>query len=166
MVGPVAIVVAGLLLAGTVASGGAWTLEEESGGISAVGTGEGTTLPGGVGVAPGAIEPKPVNKQLEEEYEANQAKKKAEQEAAEREAAQRKATEAAAKRCVVPSLKGRSLADARTSLSRAHCALGKVSRPRARRGALLVSSQSPAAGKTLAAGALILIRLATARRHD
>jgi hypothetical protein len=37
----------------------------------AVGTGEGTNLPGGVGVAPGAIEPQPVNPVIEAEFEAN-----------------------------------------------------------------------------------------------
>ncbi|MGH2853966.1 MAG: RHS repeat-associated core domain-containing protein, partial [Solirubrobacteraceae bacterium] len=45
---------------------GKWTLNETSGGLSAVGSGTGENLPGGVGVAPGAVMPPPVNQQIEE----------------------------------------------------------------------------------------------------
>jgi RHS repeat-associated protein len=44
---------------------GQWSLNQTSGGLSAVGTGEGTQLPGGTGIAAGAIMPAPVNAQLE-----------------------------------------------------------------------------------------------------
>jgi RHS repeat-associated protein len=44
---------------------GEWTLNQTSGGLSSVGTGEGEQLPGGVGIAAGAIMPPPVNAQLE-----------------------------------------------------------------------------------------------------
>jgi len=44
---------------------GQWSLDQTSGGLSAVGTGEGVQLPGGVGIAAGAIMPAPVNAQLE-----------------------------------------------------------------------------------------------------
>jgi hypothetical protein len=74
--------------------------------------------------------------------------------------------------CIVPKLKGKSLTSARTLLSRAHCALGKVKRPRARKGhklgTLVVGSQSPSAGRKLAAGskvAVVLARPAKRRTH-
>ncbi|MGA8365643.1 MAG: RHS repeat-associated core domain-containing protein [Solirubrobacteraceae bacterium] len=47
---------------------GQWTLNETSGGASAVGSGEGVQLAGGVGIAAGAIMPAPVNTQLEEAF--------------------------------------------------------------------------------------------------
>jgi RHS repeat-associated protein len=50
---------------------GAWTLNETSGGVSAVSTGEGTQVAGGTGVAAGAIMPLPVNTQIEEAANAN-----------------------------------------------------------------------------------------------
>jgi hypothetical protein len=181
MVGLLTAVSAALVLAGPVASVGAWELNEESGGLASVGTGEGTQLPGGVGVAPGAIVPPPVDKKAQEEFAANQAREKAEQEAAadqaaERETqrvaevaqhatAEREASEAAAKRCVVPSLEGRSLAGARELLREAHCDLGAVWSLRAHHGALIVSSQSPSADKVLTPGALVSVRLGIAHRH-
>jgi hypothetical protein len=162
------------VLAGSVASSGAWQLNEESGGISAVGSGEGESLPGGVGVAPGATEPPPVDPQAEEawqraqersaretrEKDEREAAEKAEREAEQRAAAERQATEAAAaRRCVVPSLKGESLTAARHALSLAHCALGEVRRARDSRGRLVVVAQSPARGKTLPSEARVDVRL-------
>jgi hypothetical protein len=62
-------------------------------------------------------------------------------------------------RCVVPALQGESLSGARTALSRAHCKLGKVSEPHAHRGGLVIVTQSQAAGRRLAGGTLIAVRL-------
>jgi RHS repeat-associated protein len=50
---------------------GAWSLNETSGGLSAVGTGEGTQLAGGTGVAAGAIMPAPVNAEIGKAFEAD-----------------------------------------------------------------------------------------------
>ncbi len=61
-VGLLVAVAAVWTFAGPVVSSGAWSLEQVSGGISAVGIGEGEHLPGGVGVGPGATEPAPVDK--------------------------------------------------------------------------------------------------------
>jgi hypothetical protein len=53
----------------------------------------------------------------------------------------------AATRCVVPKLKGKTLAVARRRLVRAHCRLGAVTAPKARRGVrLVVKKSSPRAG--------------------
>lgn len=175
MSGLVLVVLSALVLAGPIASGRAWTLTAESGGISAVGSGKGENLPGGVGVAPGAIEPAPVNQEIEEESEATMAREKVERETAEREtaereaaqraAADRKAAEAAALRCVVPSLKGDSLAAARNSLVRAHCKLGRVSGGHAGRGPLVVIGQMPRHGGTLPNGATVAVRLGVVGRR-
>jgi hypothetical protein len=65
--------------------------------------------------------------------------------------------------CIVPRLKGKSLAKARTLLSKAHCAVGKITRPKVRKGhrqpALVIGSTRPAAGGKLAAGTKIALRL-------
>jgi RHS repeat-associated protein len=50
---------------------GQWSLNETSGGLSAVGTGEGTQLAGGVGIGAGAIMPAPVNAAIEAAFEAD-----------------------------------------------------------------------------------------------
>jgi hypothetical protein len=158
---------------GPVVSSSAWTLNEESGGTAAVGTGEGEQLPGGVGVSPGAIEPQPVNKQTEEEFNRDppwqQAKEKSEREAAEHAAAgtpaESKTDETPAVQCVVPALKGDSLAAARHSLTAAHCKLAKVTMPHKHRGALIVKSQSQVAGKTLANETGIAVTLGIHTHH-
>jgi hypothetical protein len=71
--------------------------------------------------------------------------------------------------CVVPKLKGKSLKQARSALSAAHCALGRVSRPKARKGhklgPLVVKSFSPAAGTTLPAGGKVDLRLKKKHRR-
>lgn len=65
--------------------------------------------------------------------------------------------------CVVPRLAGLSLRRARAALARAHCTLGRVTRPRARRGRrlppLVVRSSRPGAGAALADGARVAVTL-------
>jgi hypothetical protein len=80
-------------------------------------------------------------------------------------------------RCVVPGLKGKTIADAHRALTRAHCALGKVNRPRkpahrprtGTRRTLVVKSESPRAGIRRPAGTAVSVTLAyrtlTAGRH-
>ncbi|HEV7773614.1 MAG TPA: S8 family serine peptidase [Conexibacter sp.] len=65
--------------------------------------------------------------------------------------------------CVVPRLAGLSLAKAKAALTAAHCALGRVTKPRARRGrrlpALVVKSSSPAIGSRGAAGTKVALTM-------
>jgi hypothetical protein len=71
--------------------------------------------------------------------------------------------------CVVPQLVGKTLAQAKRALAHAHCRLGKVTRPKARRGhklpPLVVKRSSPRAGSRHAAGAKVAITLAPKRKH-
>jgi hypothetical protein len=66
--------------------------------------------------------------------------------------------------CTVPNLKGKTLGQARSMLSAADCALGKVTKPKARKGhklgKLVVKSSSPPAGSSLPAGGQVNVRLA------
>lgn len=67
-------------------------------------------------------------------------------------------------RCKVPRLAGRSLARARAALARANCRLGRVTKPRKRRGQrrlppLVVRSSRPGAGAELATGAKVAVTL-------
>lgn len=64
-------------------------------------------------------------------------------------------------RCIVPKLKGKTLAKAKKALSKAHCKLGKVHRPlRVPHGAkLVVRSQSPRAGTRHKAGTKVAVTL-------
>jgi hypothetical protein len=63
-------------------------------------------------------------------------------------------------RCVVPKLRGRTLAQARTLLARADCRLGKVSKPRkSRHRKLVIASQRPAPGSKLPAGTAVAVKL-------
>jgi virginiamycin B lyase len=64
--------------------------------------------------------------------------------------------------CAVPKLKGMTLGNARTALAKAHCTLGKVTKPRHRHGKLVVSSTKPGAGSKLANGAKVAVKLAAA----
>lgn len=64
--------------------------------------------------------------------------------------------------CVVPNLKGKTLKAAKKALKAASCRLGKV-RPKGHTGGK-VKSQRPAAGKRLAPGAKVNIRLGERRR--
>ena len=72
--------------------------------------------------------------------------------------------------CVVPKLTGKSPSQARTALTAAHCALGKVSKPKARKGhklgALVVKSSSPAAGANLPAGGKVSLKLVKAHKRS
>lgn len=61
-----------------------------------------------------------------------------------------------AEQCAVPNLKGMTLAQAESALTAAHCTLGKVKKKKVKKGKSgVVLSQSPAAGQTLAAGAIV-----------
>jgi hypothetical protein len=70
----------------------------------------------------------------------------------------------AIERCVVPVLRGRSLAAARRLLRRAHCALGAVRRARARRGSEVVTAQRVRRGTVLAAGSPVSVVVGLPRR--
>ncbi len=65
--------------------------------------------------------------------------------------------------CVVPKLAGKPLARAKAALRAAHCSVGKVQRPKHRKGKklgqLVVKSSKPSAGTVLAAGSSISLRL-------
>lgn len=68
-----------------------------------------------------------------------------------------------AQACVVPRLKGKTLRQAKAALRRAHCVLGRVTKPRARRGRslppLVVRSSRPGAGAVRAGGAKVALTL-------
>jgi hypothetical protein len=68
-------------------------------------------------------------------------------------------------RCVVPRLRGESLSAARKALRNAHCTLGKVTRPARRDGQLVVATQSVRAGRNLAWGAPVAVKLGPATRR-
>jgi hypothetical protein len=61
--------------------------------------------------------------------------------------------------CNVPQLKGKTRAKARKLLSKAHCALGRVKKPKHHKGKLVVKAQSPAPGTVLANGASVSVKL-------
>lgn len=69
-----------------------------------------------------------------------------------------------APKCTVPKLKGKTLAKARAALAAAHCRLGKVTKPKKRKGKklpkLVVKSSKPVAGTVLAAEARVAVKLA------
>ena len=117
------------------------------------------------GTFPGAIQPAPVNPQVQREYwerVAREAQSKQEREHAEHEV--QKALKDIAAHCVVPSLKGDSLGSARQVLLHAHCKLGKVSRDRGVHGPLVVTRQTPARGKKLRQGAAVAVTLGSPKR--
>jgi cytochrome c peroxidase len=66
-------------------------------------------------------------------------------------------------RCVVPSLRGRSLGQARLLLTRAHCRLGQVARARPGRRRLVIGVQWPGAGARGRAGMHVMVRLLARR---
>jgi hypothetical protein len=80
-----------------------------------------------------------------------------------REAAEREASAHLAK-CVVPSLKGDSLTQARRALGRAHCRLGKVFGPRRYHGPLVIVRQSVRSGRELPADASVALTLKRAHK--
>jgi PASTA domain len=65
--------------------------------------------------------------------------------------------------CVVPKLKGKTLAQARTLLASAHCSLGKVRKPKKNKHhrKLVVGSTSPPAGTKLPKGSKVAVKLVT-----
>src|SRR4051794_19208226 len=66
----------------------------------------------------------------------------------------------AEEKCIVPKLAKKSLSKAKSALKAAHCALGKVTKPKKKKkGALVVKSSKPGAGTTLAAGAKVGLKL-------
>ena len=73
-------------------------------------------------------------------------------------------------KCVVPKLKGKSLSKAKSLLRKAHCALGKVHKPKPRKhhkiGKLVVKSSSPKAGSSRPAGTKVNLTLTKApKKH-
>jgi beta-lactam-binding protein with PASTA domain len=64
---------------------------------------------------------------------------------------------------VVPKVAGKSLAAAEKPIKRAGCAIGKITRPKPRRGhklgTLIVKRTNPAAGKSVARGTKVAILL-------
>jgi hypothetical protein len=68
--------------------------------------------------------------------------------------------------CLVPALKGDTLAVAGRALAKAHCRLGKVTRPAHRRTALIVARQSARHGKWLPGGAAVAVTLAPRLRGE
>lgn len=70
---------------------------------------------------------------------------------------------AAAVQCVVPSLRGDSLKVAKKALGKAHCKLGKVSRPRRHEGNLVVTGLGRRVGARLPGGTAVAIKLGSVR---
>jgi hypothetical protein len=96
------------------------------------------------------------------EQEERQAKEAALKLADEEELAQREAAEHSSSpspKCIIPSLKGDTVSVARRTARKAHCRLGKISRSHNSRGKLIVTRQTPRAGKALAAETAIAITL-------
>jgi hypothetical protein len=98
---------------------------------------------------------------LLQQRERNQASAQAAREAGEREtlARERAVMSLPASRCVVPRLRGDSLRTARRALSRAHCKLGRVEKPRKGRGHVRVVRQGAPPGAQLHDNAVISIVL-------
>jgi PKD repeat protein len=74
----------------------------------------------------------------------------------------------AVQHCIVPKLKGLSLRAAKNKLARAHCKLGKVKKPKLRKGTkkkpkLVIVKQSPA-NRTLPAGTRVNVTLAPKKK--
>jgi hypothetical protein len=72
-------------------------------------------------------------------------------------------------KCLVPRLLKLTLAKARSALTRAHCRLGHVDKPRppkhGKPPTLFVASQSIKAGTTKAANTSVNVRLAPRKHH-
>jgi beta-lactam-binding protein with PASTA domain len=73
-------------------------------------------------------------------------------------------------RCIVPQLAGKTLAQAQSALKTADCAVGKVTKPKARKGKklgpLVVKSSKPSAGSALEAGSEVDLRLGPKPRKE
>jgi hypothetical protein len=61
--------------------------------------------------------------------------------------------------CIVPKLKGKTLSQAKTLLTRAHCTLGQVHKPKHHKRKLVVSKTSPGAGQVRPAGTKVAVTL-------
>ena len=62
--------------------------------------------------------------------------------------------------CIVPELAGKTLSRAKAALKAAGCAVGKVTKPKAKKlGPLVVKSSKPSAGKTLEVGSEVNLKL-------
>ena len=72
-------------------------------------------------------------------------------------------TGSSAPRCVVPRLKGLTLAKAKTKLRKAHCRLGKVARKKSKSRARRVIAQTPKPKKRLKAGTKVNVVLSRGR---
>jgi hypothetical protein len=102
--------------------------------------------------------------QEQKSREEKEAKERSEGEAVARKA--KEAREAKARSCVVPTLEGDSLAKAQHALARAHCRLGRVTRPRGRHvGALVITRQSPRAGSQHVGGTRVGVTLGLVTAH-
>jgi hypothetical protein len=99
------------------------------------------------------------------EEEERPAKEAAEQSAKEREAreAGERAFSVSPSACVVPLLKGDSPAAAGRALRRAHCGLGRISKPHGHHGRLFVVGQSVRGGSKLVAGTKVALTLGPRR---
>jgi len=67
--------------------------------------------------------------------------------------------------CVVPKVKGKKLAAAKSAIKRAHCSVGKVTKAfssRVKKGRVI--SQKPAPGKKLAAGSKVKLKVSKGPR--
>jgi hypothetical protein len=114
-----------------------------------------------------------VAEQHAKEHEEQQAKEAAARQATEAEALKRRQEEQAEQAfrereeredkeaehpaCVVPALKGDTLAAARRALAKAHCRLGVLHQPADHHGTLRVSAQGAPAGELLAHGARVAL---------
>jgi beta-lactam-binding protein with PASTA domain len=68
-------------------------------------------------------------------------------------------------RCLVPKLKGLTLAKATSALRAANCTLGKVTKKKVRKGKKgVVVSHSPAAGQSLPAGSPVKVTVSAKKR--
>jgi hypothetical protein len=65
--------------------------------------------------------------------------------------------------CIIPKLAGKKLGRAKAALRKAHCSVGKVFKPRhkkgKRHGALVVKSSTPPEGTSLTAGSAVNLKL-------
>jgi len=67
--------------------------------------------------------------------------------------------------CVVPKVKGKKLAAAKSAIKRAHCSVGKVTKAfsaRVKKGRVI--SQKPSPGKKLAAGSKVKLKVSKGRK--
>jgi hypothetical protein len=110
------------------------------------------------GTLPGAIEPLPYNPQLAKEYwERVEAEARIRREREQAPHSEHRA--GGAVQCVVPALRGHSLAGARRLVHGAHCKLGRVTTRHGAHGALMVIRQSPGHGRRLREGAAVSVTL-------